>query len=165
MRKKLLILLFFFISYGSYAQVELGFKFTPTISSSRLNSDSDDFNYSSDGVGIRFAAGPFADFAFRENYYFSTGVFLVSNRSAFEITDKNNTVRYKEEYGVQYIQIPVAIKLYTNEIALDKRIYFQVGTTMEFNVKEKEKEEEYFVVENFRFFNVTLWEWEKIPRL
>ncbi|UII22186.1 porin family protein [Fulvivirga ligni] len=153
MRKKLLFLSFLFISIGSYAQVELGVKFSPTISTSRVSSDADDVNFDGNGAALRFAAGPFADIAFSENYYISTGLFLVSNRATFEVT--SGPERHEEEHNLQYLQVPLALKLYTNEIALDKRIYFQVGTTMEFKVKEK-SDSEIQLIEDFKLFNSTL---------
>jgi hypothetical protein len=37
------------------------------------------------------------------------------------------------------IQVPVGVKLYTNEVAPDIRVYFQLGGTLDFKLAEKAK--------------------------
>lgn len=154
MRKILLLITFMSITTLGFSQVELGFKFSPTISTNRIDTDSETVDFSNDGSGLRFLAGPTADFALAENYYVSTGLLLVSKRAAFKATSVAGTE--KEEYKLQYLQIPITLKLYTNEVALDKRIYFQVGGSLEINVKEDPKEDNFRYVEDFKIFDSSL---------
>ena len=55
----------------------------------------------------------------------------------------------KEEYNVQYLQIPVSVKLFTNEVAPDLKVYFQVGTGLEIKVFDEAIEPEFTGVESF----------------
>jgi hypothetical protein len=41
------------------------------------------------------------------------------------------------EYNLQYLQVPVSLKLFTNEIAPDARLYFQAGGTLDIKLAEK----------------------------
>lgn len=155
MRKNLLLVVALVVSSTcAMAQFKLGFKFSPSLSANRIDSDSDVVSFSSDGTGLRFTAGLIADYAITENYYFSTGILLASKRAAFKVTEPDG-VR-KEEYALQYIQLPVSLKLFTNEVALDKRIYFQVGATMDVNVKEEPKKDSYVYIEDFKLFDASL---------
>lgn len=154
MRKILLLVIFIFSASAGFSQFKLGFKFSPTISTNRIDSKSDSVSFSTDGAGLRFVAGPIADFAITENYYVSTGILLVSKRAGLEAKGTFGTE--KEEYALQYIQVPLSLKMFTNEVALDKRIYFQVGATMEVNVKDEPKKESYYYVEDFKLFDTSL---------
>lgn len=155
MRKNLLLVVLLISSSSiGYAQFQLGFKFSPTISTNRIDSDSETRSFSSDGAGVKFNVGLLADYQLTDNYFFSTGIFLASKQSAFKVSDALGT--RTEEYALQYVQIPVTLKLFTNEIALDKRIYFQVGGTMDVNVKEKPKKDSYTYIEDFRLFDSSL---------
>jgi hypothetical protein len=42
-------------------------------------------------------------------------------------------------YNLQYLQVPVALKLFTNEIGTDLKMYFVVGGTLGLKIDEKEK--------------------------
>ena len=42
----------------------------------------------------------------------------------------------EEAYRLHYLQIPIALKLFTNEVALDTRVYFQVGLTADVKLLE-----------------------------
>ena len=154
MRKNLLLVLFLLSSSVGVAQVKLGFQFSPTLSTNRIDESSDSLAYNTHGIGLRFIAGPIVDFPITENYHFSTGLMIASKRAAFKADDGTNEIT--ERYGLQYLQIPVTMKLFTNEVALDKKLYLQLGAIMEVNLKEKEKEEHYYIVENFKFFDTAL---------
>ncbi|HSY60639.1 MAG TPA: porin family protein, partial [Cytophaga sp.] len=47
---------------------------------------------------------------------------------------------YKEVVSLQSLQIPVTFKAYTNEIATNMKLYFQLGGLATFNFYEKFKE-------------------------
>lgn len=154
MRKILLLIILLFTASAGFSQFKLGFKFSPTISTNRIDSKSDTVSFSTDGAGLRFVAGPIADFQLTDNYFVSTGILLVSKRAGLEAKRPSGTET--EEYSLQYIQVPVTLKLFTNEVALDKRIYFQVGATMEVNVKDEPKKDRYYYIDNFKLFDSSL---------
>ena len=157
MRKNLFLVALILLSFVGQAQVKLGFQFSPTLSTNRISADSDTLNLETDGTGLRFAVGPIVDIGFTENYFVSTGIFLVSKRAGIEADLRNdNEPSFTEEYKLQYIQVPLSLKLLTNEVALDKKIYFQFGTTLEFAVQDEPDQRENFIVEDFKLFDSSL---------
>jgi hypothetical protein len=158
-RKLLPILLFSILSFNAMSQVQMGFKLSPIISGNRADADTDAINIDSDGTGLRFSFGPIADFSLddNENYYFSTGFWLTSKRAGLSYTD--GVDRITQSYNLQYIQLPATLKFYTNEVGLDKRIFFQFGPTFDIKISEKLKDGDRSqrVIEDFRFFDMTLY--------
>lgn len=136
------------------AQVQIGLKFSPTISTNRI----DGGNMTKDGSGLRVVLGPVFDFVINqnENYLFSTGLWYANKRAAVILEEDN--FRQAESHNVQYIIIPATIKLKTQEIALDKRIYIQFGPTFEIAVHNKLKsgDEDQRIIEDFGIGDVGL---------
>lgn len=159
MRKLLPILLFSILSLNAFSQVQMGFKLSPIISGNRADADTDAVSVDNDGTGLRFTFGPIADFSLgdNENYYFSTGFWLTSKRAGISYTD--GATRITQSYNLQYIQLPATLKFYTNEVGLDKRIFFQFGPTFDIKVSEKLKDGDRSqrVIRDFRFFDMTLY--------
>ncbi|MEL7002281.1 MAG: porin family protein [Bacteroidota bacterium] len=157
MRKNVFLILFVFGSLSSFAQVKLGFQFSPTLSSNRIDADSDTLSLDTDGTGVRFAAGPIVDIGFTDNYFVSTGLLFVSKRAGLEANALNDAnPAFTEEYRLQYLQIPLSLKLLTNEVAIDKKIYFQFGTTLEFAVQDEPDDSDNFIIEDFKLFDSSL---------
>ncbi|MEP2773683.1 MAG: porin family protein [Fulvivirga sp.] len=159
LRKILLIAILAVVATPSFAQFTLGLKFSPTLSTNRIDASSDSTSFGSDGTGVRVALGPIADIEIRENYFLSTGLLFVSKRVGVEATTNNNAneqTTFKEEYSLQYLQVPITLKLFTNEVALDKKIYFQVGGTLDFNINEEPKSQDNFLIEDFLIFDSSL---------
>lgn len=154
MKKLLFSTLFLFSVYLAEAQVRFGFKASPNISFNRIDAEADNTNFSTDGVGLRFQLGPIFDIEFKENHYFSTGIIFTSKRSVFsaDSTVFARTSTYTEDYSPQYLQVPLTLKLLTEEIGLDKKIYFQFGGTIDFKTNQQGEEEN--IVQSFRFFDL-----------
>ncbi len=150
--------LFILMTSTVTAQFKLGIQMTPTLSTNRISAESDSLSLNTDGAGLRFAFGPVVEVPIQENYYFSSGLFFVSKRAGIETRRKgsNPGIPIRETYRLQYLQVPISLKLFTNEVGLDKKIYFQLGTTLEFNIEEEPKEEENFLIEDFRRFDSSL---------
>ncbi len=143
MRKYYFTLVICFIGLSAVAQNRVGLKFSPNLSFNRVSSDSDVNSYSTNGVGARFIFGPTFDYFLAENYYIGTGIFYAPKRVGVQA---NNVER---SYNLQYIQIPATLKLYTNELSLDTRLYFQLGGILEFKINEKANDEGPQIVNSF----------------
>ncbi|MTI20062.1 PorT family protein [Fulvivirga sp. RKSG066] len=156
LRKILLLVTLALLVTPAFSQFTIGLKFSPTLSTNRVEAKSDTASIGTNGNGLRLAIGPIADIQIRENYFLSTGLLFVSKRAGVEATGMPNRADIEEEYGLQYLQVPVTMKLFTNEVALDKKIYFQVGATLDFNINEEPKKQEYFLVEDFFIFDSSL---------
>ncbi len=139
------------------AQFKLGIQFSPTLSTNRIEASSDSLNLDTDGTGLRMALGPIIDYQIKDNYYFSSGLLFVSKRVGIESTRVDGDgLPNRETYSLQYLQVPLSLKLLTNEVSLDKKFYFQLGTTLEFAIDEKSKGDTNFLIDDFAFFDSSL---------
>lgn len=150
MKKLLFSTLLLFSVYIAEAQVRFGFKAAPTISFNRIDAEADNSDFNTEGAGLRFQLGPVFDIEFKENHYFSTGLIFTSKRSAFSVDSVNTS--FNESYNPQYLQVPITLKLFTEEIGLDKKIYFQFGGTVDFMTNNEGEEAN--VVQSFRFIDL-----------
>ncbi|WP_277476558.1 outer membrane beta-barrel protein [Catalinimonas alkaloidigena] len=144
-----LALLLTLLATPAWSQVELGLQFSPSLSFNRIDDDQASVALSPDGTGFRGIFGLLGDIYFQENYYFSTGLFFVPKRVGIE--DATNNI--DEAYRLHYLQVPATLKLFTNEVALDMRIYFQVGLTADIKILEDELSDEVRYIEDFRSFD------------
>lgn len=164
MKKIYLLLVGLTLSVAVQAQIKVGLKFSPTLASNRVEVDSEELEITSDGVGGRFVFGPVIDYFFGDNYAFSTGLLYAPKRVGLEVnyepSDPNNPSEIlkdaKEAYALQYLQIPATVKLFTNELALDTRLFFQLGGIAEIKIAEKEKQDESIYMESFRPYDFSL---------
>ncbi|MEO9483071.1 MAG: porin family protein [Ekhidna sp.] len=141
--KKFLFLLLILLSAGSMAQVKLGLKLAPVISSNRAKNDAQ--TVENDGSKMKFSVGLVADKTLSDTYYLSTGLIYLPKRAAFRNAD--GTV--EEEYKLQYLQIPATLKLFTNELAPDMKAYLQVGAALEIKVFDEAEDPSFVNVEKF----------------
>ena len=130
MRKYVISALFvLFISGMSQAQdYKIGIKVAPTLSNVRTSAEGST-DVTRDGSAVKFLLGAFVDIQFKENYYFSGGINFASKVSKFNATTLGGNVT--EEYDHEYLQIPLLLKLYTNEILLDTKLFFNFGLVPE----------------------------------
>jgi hypothetical protein len=107
--------------------LQLGFTLAPTVS--WLTDDGSQLV--SDGAKVGYSYGVLADFGFAKNYFFST---------AFTLTSLNSKAKRAstdlEEYKLQYIEVPVTLKLKSNPTATG-RFYGQFGLSTGVNVSAK----------------------------
>ncbi|MDH5474990.1 MAG: PorT family protein [Cyclobacteriaceae bacterium] len=149
-------------SITSYAQkMKLGIQMSPGLSSSRIVSKPVtpvDSYISDNGSKLSFRFGPIADFALTETYFFTTGILFSSKSVAISYNDDIAPVILVEEYKLQYLQLPIALKLYTNEISLDTRIFVSMGLMTEINISEKQVDNYITpLITDFTFFDASLF--------
>ncbi len=152
MKKWVFLICFCVISSFSVAQVDIGIQVSPSLSFNRLDENFDTANLSAKGAGGKLQAGLFADFLLTKSYYFSTGIFFVPKKLSLQ---DNRTPSVEEVYHLQYLQVPVMLKLFTDEISLDTRIYFQTGLNGEVKINEKTDLSEPTYLGNFRTFDAS----------
>lgn len=138
MKKKLLLTLFgIFMSGILLAQeegVRLGLALNPTVNFGRLSDNNDKVVDRSSGVGLRF--GLLVDNFFTENYAFHTGVHLLIKSFGDRDEDFFNSFA---RTSITTIEIPVALKLRSNEIGDGFHATGQLGATLDLNVAAKTK--------------------------
>ena len=116
------------------AQFEIGLKVSPAITSLRAESPSANA-LASDASKFGFGGGLVVDYFFGENYAFSTGLLLTGKGGTISYKDVSSgvtgqTFTAKQKFSTQYLGIPLTVKLFTNEVAPDTRLYFQVGGSL-----------------------------------
>lgn len=126
-------------------KLRFGAYVAPTISWMRpTTSKSDDGNYSvsSQGSKIGFTYGMMAEYDFAPNYGFITGLQINSTGGKIKATATNTDTAANKvysadfDYKLQYLEIPVALKLRTDEIS-GFRFFGQLGLTAGFNISKK----------------------------
>ena len=151
----LVVALLVLVSVPAISQVKLGLKFSPTLTSSRTNTSQDTLNIEGNGNSFRFALGLVVDNSFTETYTFSTGLLFVPKRVSIKI-DNAQYPNAVEEYNLQYLQIPITLKLYTNELIPDLSVFFQVGGAPEIKIFEEPTREEFTLIEDFNIVDINV---------
>lgn len=124
--------------YGGEKNMRLGLTINPNIG--WLSYGEDNYEASSK---MGFSYGLIADLGFAKNYYFSTGLLINSINAkitpGLKAIDPNDPSipDYKEIY-LQYVDVPLTIKLKSNENDFG-RFYGQFGFTAGVKVSAKEK--------------------------
>ncbi len=133
-------------------KLKIGLRAGLAIAANRVSFESDTLTATANGAGGRMLFGPMFDIPIgnNHNYYLSTGLIYASKRVGISISDKETGAVQEEAYSIQYLQVPALLKLYTNEVSLDTKVYFQVGTALELNINDKPKKESGRFIEDFK---------------
>jgi len=111
-----------------FKNFQLGFTASPNFGFAKISGDNTS-NSSADGSKFGFTYGLIGDFGFSKNYFFSTA-FTVTSINSKVSTPSVDAVTGRQTvdvaYKVQYIEIPLTIKLKTNN-ADGKSFYGQFG--------------------------------------
>lgn len=127
----------YYSSTYQYRPVSLGITFSPNISWMRYG---DNEAYKSNPK-FGYAYGLLADFAFTENYYFSTGLLINTLNSETEGPDPASSIPNSQtatEYKLQYAEVPIALKL-KSTMRYFRSYYGQFGFTGGFKLNAKHK--------------------------
>ncbi|RZK28726.1 MAG: PorT family protein, partial [Hymenobacter sp.] len=148
MKKLLLTVAALALAPAAFAQVEIGLKISPSISYLRPDGNSD-YQFNSEGSKFSFGGGIFMDYFFGENYAFNTGLFLTGKGGTYSyrepvFTPGGAPIITKQKLAIQYLELPLTLKLFTNEVAPDTRIYFQVGGSLAVPVQARINGEKYY---------------------
>ena len=149
MKKLSLTSLLLFLAFMAVSQVKIGLVVAPGFSGNRVKFEED--TVSNDGSEFRTKFGLEFDFPMTDNYSFGTGLIFAPKRVGISIDGPGGS--FKEEYKVQYLQIPATLKLFTNEIQPDLKVYFQLGFMGEIILFSEAVDNDYFMIEDFRFYD------------
>lgn len=155
MKQFIFITVILFGSIEVFSQVKIGLQLSPTISSNRIETQSDQYTLTNDGAKLKFKLGVVVDLPISDNYYFSTGLLYTPKRIALKANSSLDNSNIVEEYDLQYLQIPLTMKLFTNEITLDTKLFFNLGITAEVAISEK-FDRDNILIEDFKFFDAAL---------
>ena len=154
--KKYSILISFLavLTVQATSQVKIGLNAMPGISVNRISTQSDSIYINNHGAGFRIALGLLLDLESDKNYHFSTGVYWFPKRVGIQM--ENGQKEISKTYKLQYIQIPFNLKLKTDEISIDKWIFFQFGMAIEMKVDESGGQLDELYLKEFNFLDIVL---------
>ena len=139
MKKYLLVALFsaaiFNISNAQegLGDYKIGIRFGPSLSLSRTSSDGSNRAIERSGSSIKFLLGVFTDIQFKEHYHFQGGINFASKRTGIALEDSRvgGGIPQGEVFDHEYLQVPLLLKLYTNEVLLDIKVFINFGLVPE----------------------------------
>jgi Outer membrane protein beta-barrel domain len=145
-------------SISAFAQdqnYQIGIKIGPTYSNVRTKTEGANTSIERDGASINFMVGAFVDIPFRENYFFHTGINYTAKGTKVTIQDGTylGGTPFSEEYNHESIQIPLLLKLYTNEILLDTKLFFNFGLVPEIVLNSSDDSPTNILIEEFNTFD------------
>jgi opacity protein-like surface antigen len=137
-KKFVFVIILLFTAYGLSAQsdqkLHFGLKAAPSLA--WLSSDTKEFV--SDGTTLGFTYGLITEFTFSDSYAFATGIDVSYRGGSSKFSDKVfDTTRVVEtDYTLQYIELPLTLKLKTNEIG-HFTYFLQVGLSPGYNIRSR----------------------------
>jgi hypothetical protein len=136
MKKTWVLIVFCFVALQASGQTRFGLRFSPHLSANRIVNSNEELSIKGNSVGVRYFFGPTLDYHLVDNAFFSSGAFFAMKRVG-TTTLQQDLTEQRDVYNLQYIQIPLTLRLHTNEVALDTRIYFQIGVLGEVKINTK----------------------------
>jgi hypothetical protein len=151
MKKMLFSAILLLFAIQGFAQTQFGLYLSPSLSANRVNGGEEGAykNISYHGVSPKISFGPTVDYMFSDNASVHTGIIYAPKN--VNIRGTFNEQMIEEEHVLQYLQVPVGVKFYTNELALDTKMYFNIGGLAEVKISEKADKRE--VIEGFSLFD------------
>ena len=150
--KKLLIIAFCLLifsvnkTYAQFKSFKVGFKGGFAYAFNRTDSKTQTLKFDADGQSPKMIVGIITDIQFANNYAFSTGVLFATKQCSFTqkggITSTTGvlpTVSGAESWGLQYLQIPMTVKLFTRDVFYNTKVYVQAGPQLEFLINKSLK--------------------------
>ncbi len=121
----------------SQGEVRLSVKLAPAVTLNRFTSETDSLTIENHRDDVRGNFGLIVDIGFTDSYYFSTGLLYSIRKVSFYAISEPSGVSDSEQYQLEYIELPLTVKLFTNNLGVDSKIYFQTGFTVDFLVNWK----------------------------
>jgi len=144
--KKFVVLLALIVSFSAFSQdLKIGLTLAPTINFNKHQvDDNGSWVTVDDGSGgLGWKGGLLADYQFADNYYLHSGLLIHSKALDTDYSDQSLTT----------IEIPLALKLRSQEVAENVHITGFFGGTFDLNVSAKYKDENGVEIDNSDAFN------------
>lgn len=155
MIRLILLSFFLFFTIQNFAQTRIALSVQPGILTNRISSEVDSLHVTREGSKPKIWLGISMEKELKENYFFITGLHWAPKR--FGMKQGSGSEQKSLQVKLQYLQIPVLLKLLTDEIALDKKIYFQLGPILEIKLKESaDRKLSDFYIDKVDFWDISL---------
>lgn len=125
--------------------IEMSVRFAPNASVNAISGTGKYQGFAPNGSALRPSVGVSLDyFFFKDRYALSSGVWYTIKRMAYRIpgsygeTVWNPGAPVKEGvYNLQYVQVPMTVKLFANNLFPATRLYIQTGGVLDVKLAEK----------------------------
>jgi Outer membrane protein beta-barrel domain len=125
--------------------IEMTFRVAPSVSFNTVEGSGVYGQFDANGIGIRMSVGPSLDyFFFKDRYAFSSGLWYTIKRSAYTMPGSFGQERLnpglpvtESVYNLQYLQVPLTVKMFANNLGPNLRGYVQCGGLMDIKLAEK----------------------------
>lgn len=141
MKKIFFTLLIIGTACTAFGQVRVGIRVAPGIGLSGVHDKiSGNQFYSKGKASFAFTVGPEIDIFLNDRIAFCTGLWWSARKTSLEISDPFQIVTTTYTSSLQYVQLPLTFKAYTNEITDGMKVYAQLGTMFEVKISDKLKD-------------------------
>ena len=137
--------------FSRFYKLKMGFKFSPGFIINYIESSKNFKGFASNGANVRLSLGPVVDMYITDKYAFSTGLWYTVksvnytmhgtfyDNELFKITPLTaDEVRGTEaNFNLQYLQLPLTMKIFSDQIVQDTPIFLQFGGTLDLKIAEK----------------------------
>lgn len=141
MQKSTIILVFLLLTGYAAAQSTGDTRFTFVLSPqiSWIKSDMDRVNNGGSKMGYNF--GLLVDYFFGDNYAITSGLTINTTGGKLEyLSSGNNTVEERPRYNLRYIEIPMGLKLRSEDLKR-MNIYGRFGLSPQLNIMAKDNDD------------------------
>lgn len=139
------------------AQTLVGLKVSPAVMYTRINNMPEYASVTTAGLSARLAGGLFVDIPLHAHYTFiSTGLEYRPKVVKYSTSLSANAEIFENTHTLQYLEIPLSLVLTSDEFALDKRFYTELGLIGGILIHQEQKMPEVKFIEKFRPYDVTL---------
>lgn len=132
-------------------KLKIGFKFSPNITLNEVETTKDFRDLEASGINLKMSLGPIIDLYFAEKYAFSTGLWYTVKGESYSVGNNfyNNDlfteyplstderVGNKAAFNLQYLQVPVTLKIFSDGVFSDTPVYLQFGGIVDLKIAEK----------------------------
>jgi hypothetical protein len=125
--------------------IEMSFRVAPSVTFNTAEGFGSYAGFRTNGAAMRMSIGPSIDyFFFKDRYSFSSGLWYTIQRSGYKIPgqfgqqvwDPGAKIQ-QSSYNLQYLQLPLAVKMYANNLFPNARFYIQTGGLVNIKLAEK----------------------------
>ncbi len=125
--------------------IEMSLRFAPNAAVNVVEGAGNYAGFATNGATVRPSVGVSLDyFFFKDRYAFSSGLWYTIKRVGYRIPGSYGETRWnpgapvKEGvYNLQYVQVPLTVKLFANNLFPTSRLYIQTGGVLDVKLAEK----------------------------
>ncbi len=137
--------------FSRFYKLKIGFKFSPGFIINSVDASKNFRTFYAKGVNVRLSTGPVFEMYITDKYAFSTGLWYTvksvnytMHGSFYDNELFKNTPLTKDEirgtesnFDLQYLQIPLTMKIFSDQIVQDIPLFLQFGGTLDLKIAEK----------------------------